>query len=182
MFEKLTEVQDLLIRFGGHPMAAGLSIEEANIGEFRRRLNEGCGLTEEDLVPKVMIDAAMPIQYVTEELIGQLEELAPFGKGNERPVFAQKHVYCEHPRLFGAKRNVLKMRIRSMRVPGDADPERPGFQARVEGPSFDAVCFRNAQDLYDRIMKNPDIAITYTPKIDEYMGRRRIQIVITHFH
>lgn len=182
MFEKLTEVQDLLIRFGGHPMAAGLSIAETDIGEFRRRLNEKCGLTDEDLVPKIMIDAAMPIQYVTEELIGQLENLAPFGKGNERPVFAQKHVYCDHPRLFGAKRNVLKMRIRSLKVPGDADPARPGFQARVEGPSFDAVCFRNAQELYDRIMQNPDIAITYTPKIDEYMGRRRIQIGITHFH
>ncbi len=181
MFEELVKVKDLLTKFGGHPMAAGLSLPKENIDALRQRLNEECTLTEQDLVNKIRIDVPMPISYVDEDLIHQLELLEPYGKANTKPVFAQKHVYFEHPRLFGAKHNLLKCRIRSMTIPGDADPDRLGFQASVEGPAYDAVCFRNAKELYDRIQKSPDVSIVYEPQINDYMGRRRVQIVITHF-
>ncbi|MDO5702231.1 MAG: single-stranded-DNA-specific exonuclease RecJ [Lachnospiraceae bacterium] len=181
MFEELAKVRDILVRFGGHPMAAGLSLEEKNIDELRRRLNEACTLTEEDLVEKIRIDVPMPVSYVTEELVEQLSLLEPFGKGNEKPVFAEKHVFLEHPRIFGADHRVLKARVRSMRHGGDADPERPGFQADLVGPQYDAVYFRDADALGRRIEENPDISIVYDPEINNYMGQRRVQIVISHF-
>lgn len=181
MFEELTKVQDLLIRFGGHPMAAGLTLAEEHVDEFRRRINECCELTMEELVPKVRIDVPMPISYVSEKLIEQLKLLEPYGKGNEKPLFAEKNVYCEHPRLFGARHNLLKMRVRSMVVPGDAEPDRPGFQARTAGQAQDAVCFRNVDELYERICFSPDVALAYEVEFNDYMGQRRIQIVITHF-
>ncbi len=181
MFEELQKVSGLLLRFGGHPMAAGLSLDEENIGEFRRRINENCRLTEEDLIPKVRIDVPMPVSYVSEELIRQLELLEPFGKGNEKPLFAQKHVFCDHVRLFGTKHNLLKMRVRAMAAPGDADADRPGFQADTTGPELDAVCFRDVDALAARIAECPELMIAYEPQINDFMGQRRIQLVITHF-
>lgn len=181
MFDELVKVKDLLLKFGGHPMAAGLSLKQENIGEFRRRLNEECTLTPEELMTQIKIDVPMPVCYVTENLVEQLDMLEPFGKANEKPVFAQKHVFFEHPRLFGAKHNMLRCRVRSMTAAGDADPDRLGFQAAVEGPAIDAVCFRNAEKLYERIQESPDVSIVYEPQIDEYMGRRRVEIIVTHF-
>lgn len=181
MFEELVRAGDLLLKYGGHPMAAGLSLEEENIEKLRKRLNENETLKEEDLVSKVRIDVPMPVSYVTEELIAQLELLEPFGKGNEKPVFADRNVFCEHTRIFGAKRNLLKTRIRSLAVPGDSDPERPGFQAALRGPEFDAISFRDPDVLAERISENPELQIVYEPQINEYMGQRRIQILIHHY-
>jgi single-stranded-DNA-specific exonuclease len=181
MFEELVGTKDLLLKFGGHPMAAGLSLTEENIAAFRRRINELCTLTKEDLVEKIRIDVPMPISYVSENLIRQMELLKPFGKGNEKPVFAQKHVYFEHPRLFGAKQNLLKCRVRSMKRGGDADPDKLGFQAATEGLSVDAVAFRRARELYDRVRQSPDVSIVYEPQINHYMGRDSIQLVVRHF-
>ncbi len=182
MFEELKKLKDILIRFGGHPMAAGLTLKEEDVGEFRRRINENCTLTLKELLPKVRIDVPMPISYVTEELIEQIGLLEPFGKGNEKPLFAQKHVYCDHPRLFGAKHNLLKTRVRSM-VSGksESDSSGIGFRPVVEGPELDAICFHNVDELYKRIEENPDVAICYEPEINDYLGQRRIQIVISHF-
>ena len=89
MFEGLVEVKDLLTKFGGHPMAAGLSLPEEHVEEFRRRLNENARLTEEDFIRKVWIDVPMPLEYINESLIQELERLEPFGNGNEKPQFAQ---------------------------------------------------------------------------------------------
>lgn len=90
MYEELVKCADLMVQFGGHPMAAGLSIKEENIEAFRRQLNENCTLTEEDLRPKIVIDVPMPVSYITKELVEQISLLEPFGKGNTKPVFAQK--------------------------------------------------------------------------------------------
>ena len=92
MYEELVKCDSLLLQYGGHPMAAGLSIEEANVEAFRRQLNENCTLTEEDMIPKIVIDVPMPISYINENLIRQLSVLEPFGKGNAKPVFAQKNL------------------------------------------------------------------------------------------
>lgn len=181
MFENLVQVQHLLTKFGGHPLAAGLSMKEENVGLFRREINELCTLSDEDFVPKILIDVPVPISYISEELIREISLLEPFGKGNPKPVFAQKNVFCEHPRIFGANHNVLKLRLRSMSKPGDAEPDKIGFQPAVIGPSVDGVCFRNVDALYDRIAEQPDVSIIYYPTMNEYMGRRRLQIVITHF-
>ena len=181
MFDELSKVKDLLLKFGGHPMAAGFTLKEKDLPEFRRRINENCQLTDEDLIPKVRIDVPMPIGYITEELIGQLQLLEPFGKGNEKPLFAQKHVYCDHPRVFGARHTLLKTRVRSLKDGADADPARIGYQAQTEGPEIDAICFRNVDELMKRIEENPDVALVYEPEINDYMGQRRIQIVISHF-
>lgn len=181
MFEGLVGVQDTLTKFGGHPMAAGLSLKEENIGIFRKKINAACSLTEDDFSEKVLIDVPMPISYITEKLVGELELLAPFGKGNPKPLFAQKEVFCKHPRIFGANHSVLKMRVRSMTASGDSDPRKLGFQPAVEGPSFDGLSFKDVDALYERVSKSPEVSIVYYPEIDTYMGRNRVQIVITHF-
>ena len=118
MFHALVEVKDLLLKFGGHPMAAGFSLEESDIGEFRRRLNENAEdrLTEDDFIPRVWIDAAMPFEYVTEELIGDLERLEPFGQGNEKPQFAQKSMAVRSVRVMGRNRNVVRLSLANERA------------------------------------------------------------------
>lgn len=101
MFHGLVEVQDLLSKFGGHPMAAGFSLPLEHVEEFRRRLNENARLTEEDFIPKVWIDIAQPFENVGEELIGELERLEPFGQGNEKPQFALKDLFIRSARVMG---------------------------------------------------------------------------------
>ena len=104
MYEELVKCADLMEQFGGHPMAAGLSIKEENIEIFRKRLNENCSLTEEDLIPKVVIDVPMPVSYITKELVEEISLLEPFGKGNEALFLARKKRF--KLRIFGKNRNV----------------------------------------------------------------------------
>ena len=111
MFHGLVEVQDLLSKFGGHPMAAGFSLPLEHVEEFRRRLNENARLTEEDFIPKVWIDIAQPFENVGEELIGELERLEPFGQGNEKPQFALKDLFIRSARVMGKNRNVVKLML-----------------------------------------------------------------------
>ena len=101
MFDEMVKCQDLFLKFGGHPMAAGLSLPGDKVEEFRRRINEACTLTEEDFVEKVMIDVPMPIDYITEDLIGQLSLLEPFGKGNTKPLFAERDLKIQTCSILG---------------------------------------------------------------------------------
>ena len=181
MFDKLCEVQELLTKFGGHPMAAGLSLPEENVEAFREALNEKADLSEEDLLPKVVIDVPMPVSYITEELVEQLSLLEPFGKGNPRPVFADRQVSLAHPRVFGANRNVLKTRVRSLAVPGDSREDLIGFQPAEIGPAFEAVSFRNVDALAEKIEKDHWGMIAYYPKFNDYMGRHRVELEILSF-
>ncbi len=109
MYEELCRCREYLTKFGGHPMAAGMSLAEENVEIFRRKLNEYSTLTEEDFVEKIVIDVPMPISYIRRDLIAQMELLQPFGKGNEKPVFAQKNIRVLGCRIFGKNRNVVKM-------------------------------------------------------------------------
>ena len=111
MYQGLCEVSDLLVKFGGHPMAAGLSIEESDIDEFRRKLNENAKLTEDDFVPQIWIDVPMPFEYVNEKIVDELKGLEPFGQGNEKPLFAQKSLTIRNVRVLGKNRNVVKMNL-----------------------------------------------------------------------
>ena len=164
MFEELVKCADLMTQFGGHPMAAGLSMEEKNVEEFRRRLNENCTLTEEDLRPKVIIDVPMPVSYITRELIEQISLLEPFGKGNTKPIFAQKGLRVLESRVFGKNRNVAKVKL--------MDPS---------GTVMDGVYFGEAEEFVRFIDGKDSISVTYYPEINIFRGRESIQIVIQNY-
>ena len=164
MFQKLCEVQDLLLKFGGHPMAAGLSLEEAKIEEFRRRLNENSGLTEEDFRAKVWIDVPMPVSYVRESLVRELRCLEPFGQGNEKPLFAEKSLRIRSARVIGRNRNVIRMTLE----------EENGF-------AMEALYFGDGDAFEEERDGRRRIDIVYYPEINEYNGNRSLQAVIRRY-
>ena len=164
MYEKLCECKEYLTKFGGHPMAAGLSLEEENVERFRRKLNEQSGLTEEDLVEKVTIDVPMPIHYIRKDLVQELSLLEPFGKGNEKPLFAQKNLWISQMRVFGKKRNVVKMRLTD-----------------ENGYPMDGVYFGNGDEFAEEGRGKRKISIVYYPDINMYQGRESLQVIIRHY-
>ena len=164
MFLALTEVKELLLKFGGHPMAAGLSLEERNVEEFRRRLNEQAQLTEEDFIPKVWIDVPMPIQYVSEPLIHQLDLLEPFGQGNEKPLFAEKGLMIRSFRVMGKQSNVVRLSL----VSGG-------------GTAMDGLIFCDGEAFAAELGSRRQIDITYYPSVNEYNGNRNLQVVIKNY-
>lgn len=113
MYNKMVEVKDLMLGFGGHPLAAGLSLKEENLEKFRQELNARSGLTDADFIQKVMIDVILPVDFLTQSFIKQLEILEPFGKGNEKPVFAQSNVRATRAEIIGKNKNVLKITFNS---------------------------------------------------------------------
>lgn len=164
MYEKLCECKEYLTKFGGHPMAAGLSLEEENVERFRRKLNEQSGLTEEDLVEKVTIDVPMPIHYIRKDLVQELSLLEPFGKGNEKPLFAQKNLWVSQMRVFGKNRNVVKMRLTD-----------------ENGYPMDGVYFGNGDEFAEEGRGKRKISIAYYPDINMYQGRESLQVIIRHY-
>ena len=164
MYEKLCECKEYLKKFGGHPMAAGLSLEEENVERFRRKLNEQSGLTEEDLVEKVTIDVPMPIHYIRKDLVQELSLLEPFGKGNEKPLFAQKNLWISQMRVFGKNRNVVKMRLTD-----------------ENGYPMDGVYFGNGDEFAEEGRGKRKISIVYYPDINMYQGRESLQVIIRHY-
>lgn len=164
MYEELVKCSDLLTQFGGHPMAAGLSMEEKNVELFRRRLNDNCTLTEQDLIPKIMIDVPMPISYLSKKLTEQLKVLEPFGKGNSKPLFAQKNLRAVGIRVFGRNRNVAKMLL-----------------IDENGIKMDAVYFGEAQEFVDFVQAHDTISVTYYPEINVFQGRENLQVVIKNY-
>lgn len=164
MYEELVKCSDLLTQFGGHPMAAGLSMEEKNVELFRRRLNDNCTLTEQELIPKIMIDVPMPISYLSKKLTEQLKVLEPFGKGNSKPLFAQKNLRAVGIRVFGRNRNVAKMLL-----------------IDENGIKMDAVYFGEAQEFVDFVQAHDTISVTYYPEINVFQGRENLQVVIKNY-
>ena len=164
MYEELVKCRDFLEQFGGHPMAAGLSIKEENIERFRKRLNENCILTEEDLRPKIVIDVPMPVSYISRELVEQLSLLEPFGKGNVKPLFAQKNLSVLNLRIFGKNHNVAKMKLTD-----------------GSGTSVDAVYLGEAEKFAEFVKNHERISVTYYPEINSYQGRETLQAVIRNY-
>lgn len=164
MYEELVKCSDLLTQFGGHPMAAGLSMEEKNVELFRRRLNDNCTLTEQDLIPKIMIDVPMPISYLSKKLTEQLKVLEPFGKGNSKPLFAQKNLRAVGIRVLGRNRNVAKMLL-----------------IDENGIKMNAVYFGEAQEFVDFVQAHDTISVTYYPEINVFQGRENLQVVIKNY-
>ena len=163
MYDELCKIRDVFTTFGGHPMAAGVSLLEEKVEEFRRRINEVCTLTPEELTPKTVIDVAMPVSYIREDLLHQMRLLEPCGKGNTRPVFAQSGMRIQSPRVFGKNRNVCKMIL-----------------ADRNGHRMDAVFFGDA-DEFVRRTSGCEISVTYYPEIDTWQGRNRLQVRILSY-
>lgn len=164
MYEKLCECKEYLTKFGGHPMAAGLSLEEENIDILREKLNEKSGLTDEDLVEKVMIDVPMPIHYIRKDLVEELALLEPFGKGNEKPLFAQKRLYLSQTRVLGKNHNVVKMRL----------TDEAGYP-------MDGIYFGNGDEFLQEANGKECIDIVYYPDINVYQGRETLQVIIKYY-
>lgn len=164
MYEELTKCRELFTRFGGHPMAAGVSLAESQVPRMRKELNENCSLSWEDLAEKVTIDVPMPISYIRKDLVEEFSLLEPFGKGNTRPVFAQRNLSVLGTRIFGKNRNVVKMRVE----------DEQGF-------SMDAVYFGEASAFCRRVSEGGKMDLAYYPSVNTYQGRENLQLVITHF-
>lgn len=181
MFDELNACKDLLLKFGGHPMAAGFSLEEDRIAVLRRQLNDNCKLKEEQLTPKVLIDVPMPVDYISKELIGQLELLEPFGKDNEKPIFADQNLEICSLGIWGRERNVIRLRLKSQ-----------------NGTMIDGVYFGNPEKLKSAIAKKYDPAtaeavingtrqtgvkmhFSYYPDLNVYQGMESVQLKITGF-
>ena len=164
MFDELVKCDDLMEQYGGHPMAAGLSIKEENVEEFRKRLNENCTLTEKDLRPKILIDVPMPVSYINKELVEEISLLEPFGKGNTRPLFAQKGLRVLSSRILGKNRNVAKLQL-----------------SDHTGCVMEAVYFGEADEFINAVKGSNSISVTYYPEINRYQGRETLQIVIRNY-
>lgn len=164
MFEELVKCGDLMEQYGGHPMAAGLSIREENVEEFRKRLNENCTLTEKDLMPKILIDVPMPVSYINKELVNEISLLEPFGKGNAKPLFAQKGLHVLSSRVLGKNRNVAKLQL-----------------SDHTGCVVEAVYFGEADEFVNAVKESSSISVTYYPEINRYQGRENLQIVIRNY-
>ena len=180
MYEGLNRVKHLLSKFGGHKMAAGLSMPEENLEQFRKEINEKSGITPEDLNEKFAIDMQLPFECVNEKFIGELAVLEPFGKGNARPIFAERQVQVESARILGKNKNVLKLQVKDL-----------------HGTRMDAMYFGDVNTFVEYVReKFGDIAcecllrghghgivmaFTYYPDINEYQGVRTPQIVIQNY-
>lgn len=164
MFAEMSRCRELFTKFGGHKLAAGLSLEEEKVEVFRKRINELADLTEEDLQMKVLIDMRLPFPYINEELIHELKILEPFGKGNGKPLFAESKLRVIQPRIFGKNRNVLKCRLEDQ-----------------QGNQMEAVYFGEVEDCLRQMEKKQIMSFTYYPSINEYMGRRTIQLTIVNY-
>lgn len=164
MYEELCKCQDLFTKFGGHKMAAGLSIPEEKVQEFTERINANATLTEDDFIPKILIDVPMPLAYVNRQLVEELKVLEPFGKGNAKPVFADKNIRIRDKRIVGKNRNVVKLTIQDM-----------------AGGTYPAVYFGDAETMMQFLETKDVISIVYYPEINSYMGKEEIQFVISNY-
>ena len=180
MFEKLVEVKELLTKFGGHKLAAGVSLPKENVEILRKTLNENCNLSEDDLYLKVWIDMQLPLEYVSRELIEELKVLEPFGNGNPKPVFAEKNLQLVHLKIRGKQGNVLSMFLEDE------------HHTRMEGILFQRtdqfLAFlkkRFGQEEIDKAMSGRTNKIrfmaTYYPSINEFQGRENLQLIIDRF-
>ena len=180
MFEEMVKCQDLFRKFGGHPMAAGFSLPRSRIDEMRRRLNENCTMTEEDMAEKIMVDVPMPINYIRESLVEELSVLEPFGNGNEKPLFAERHLKLLSARILGKNANVLKLQVANA-TGCTMEALYFGIPDNILSYLTDKYGKSEVQKLLWGKVNQIEMDLTYYPSINEYQGRRTLQIVIKNF-
>lgn len=180
MYEEMCKVKDLFIKFGGHPMAAGLSLPEEKVDEFRRRINENSPLTEKDLVEKVKIDVPMPVSYVTRELVREFEILAPFGKGNPRPVFADRNLYISRMWCVGKNQNVLRLSLSS----SDGRPISAIYFGNIE-LFMDYLREKYSSEDVELALRGKEnrlvISVVYAPRINTFRDEENLQFEIQYY-
>lgn len=181
MFEELNKCKEYIEKFGGHPMAAGLSVKEENISLLRKSLNSKCTLSDEDIIPVIKIDSPLEIKYLDESLVEEIESLRPFGKGNGSPLFAVKNIKVSRVFFIGKEKNFMKFRFGI-----------PGTFGYVEGLNFDK--YEEFKDMFtdkygeEKFLKLVDsgyadfnMDIIYYPTINEFNGKRNIQLNVKNF-
>lgn len=180
MFEEMQKCDDLFLNYGGHPMAAGCSLEKENIQPLRERLNTNAQLTEDDLIEKICIDVPMPIGYITEQLIEELEILEPFGTANKKPVFAEKNLHVLGARILGQNRNVIKMQVASVSGVvmdalyfGDAEEFRRYLEEKFG--------FQETEKMFQNRKTDITLSVIYYPTVNEFRGQKSLQIVISDY-
>lgn len=164
MFEELCKCGKLFTKFGGHPMAAGMSLPKENLQKLRKQLNENCTLTAEDMVEKISIDIAMPIQYISEAFIEELKVLEPFGNGNGKPLFAERDFHVLQSQILGKNKNTLKI-----------------YGINAAGCQMEGLYFGDTAALVELLEKKNTISITYYPAVNEFRGRKTLQLMIQDF-
>ena len=164
LFEELNQCSDLLIKFGGHTMAAGITLTKESIKFLKKRLNEQCSLTDEELIEKVSIDMTLPFQYASIELVDELRKLEPFGKGNKTPLFAAKDVKVLYPKIVGANENVLSFQLKD-----------------TNGMTLRGVYFGEVKEAYEYLLSKGSADITFTPKSNEWNGERTVDLVVKNY-
>lgn len=187
MYDEMTKCKELFTKYGGHKMAAGLSLPEENVIRFRNAMNDNCTLTEEDFEEKVLIDIAMPFMYAGYELIKELEILEPFGNGNAKPLFAHKNAVFLRGSLLGAAKNVGKYTV-----------------CDENGSKYELIYFGNLDNFHEYIVQKygqealenlyepnrysrncTDVKITlsvaYYPEINSFRGKESIQMVMKYY-
>ena len=180
MFENLTKVKDLFIKFGGHKMAAGLSIEKDNIDKLRKRLNDSCELTDDDLLKKIWVDSELPFKFVTFGLFKDLKKLEPFGVGNKKPIFAGKNIIVNRMKILGKEGKAIRLEM----------TDESGF--KMQGIMFNKskrfmgfLQRKFGQEEIDKAMKGDEndikIMLLYYPNVNEFNGREYLQLIIESF-
>mgnify|MGYP000927215404 CR=1 FL=1 len=180
MFEEIMKTKDLLLSCGGHPMAAGLSLNLDNLNAFREKLNEESSLTKEDLTPKVYMDMHLPLDYISFSLVEDLKLLEPYGKGNPKPSFGEKSIRVKRAFILGSNQNVLKLVLLTnsgRTIEGIYFGDIEEFETRI------SYKFGSSEldKLYSGIENNIELDIVYVPNINEYMGKRSLQVYIKHY-
>ena len=163
MFEALYEVKDIFEKFGGHHMAAGMSLKKDRLDEFRKRLNDNSKLTKEDFIQKIWIDVPLPFSYISHDFVRELEKLEPYGNKNEKPKFARKGIKILSKNILGKNKNVVKMVLED------------------DGTRLDGIYFCDGEAFFEELKGNNEIDIIYYPDINEYGGRESLQVIITGY-
>ncbi len=177
MFEGLLACKELLDKFGGHPMAAGLSLQEDKVDELRIALNNKCELTDEDLTRKIMIDSSLPLEYLNLHLIEELNVLEPFGKGNAKPVFGVRDAKITRAMLLGKDKNVLKLKLltnNDITIDAMIFNDLENFESKI----IEKYGNEGLDNLYNKSNNNISMDFTFYPSINEWNGNKSIQIVV----
>ncbi len=181
MFEEISKCKQYLSKFGGHPMAAGLSLPEENLSAFIKALNETTSLTEEDLIPKISFDMVLPFEQISIPLIEEIDILEPYGKGNTKPIFAIKDVFITAARVIGKEQNMLRLTVRS------SSSNKTYTAMLFRGFDQFAECVNEKygdgafDDLIAGIKSDIVMDFIFYPSINEYNGYENIQIIIQNF-
>ena len=185
MYEEMTKVKELFLKYGGHKMAAGLSLRQENVEVFRRRINEVCTLTPEDMEERIHIDVPMPVSFVSQRLVEELDALEPFGNGNPRPLFAQKDLLFLSARILGKNGNAVRFTVQDdqgkrweMMAFGDPEPMNEYMEQRFGGQAVRALYQNERGTAYKGEIR---LAVTYYPTINTWRGDSRLQLVMRQY-